>query len=167
MIGLQTGEAERAGGGNSHRQVERGFARRHAAAVGADVDLHQDVQARAERVGGAVQFLDVLRVVDADRDPGMAGEGGETLELAPAGDLVADQHVRHATQHHRFGFRHLLAADADGAERHLLHRHDGRAVGFGMRAHPDAGGIDDARHLRQIPLEGVEVDDQRRGIHLL
>jgi hypothetical protein len=42
-----------------------------------------------------------------------------------------------------------------------------RFMGLGMGPQPDAGGTRQAGHLREIALEGIEVDDQRRRVDLI
>ena len=49
LISLQTGEAQVFAGVNLPRELEGGLARLHAAAVGADVHLHQHVEPNACR----------------------------------------------------------------------------------------------------------------------
>ena len=82
--------------------------------------------------------------------------------FSAADDFVCDQHIADATFDQDFGFRHLLAACADGAERHLFERNDRGFVRLGMRTQTHARiTADEARHPLQVPFESVEIDQQR------
>ena len=86
------------------------------------------------------------------------------LDLAPAHDLVAHQHVGHPCPHQRLRLAHLLTAHSHRAEGRLPARDHRALVGLGVRANPHSGGGDVLRHRREIALEGVEIDEQSRRI---
>ena len=65
------------------------------------------------------------------------------------------------------GLRHLLHALADGAARHLQPGDHRRLMGLGMGAQLRPGGRQQLRHVVQIGLEGIEVDQQGGGIDLV
>ena len=95
------------------------------------------------------------------------GERGEPAQFLPADDLVRDEHVPDPALDHRLGLADLLHAHADGAERDLLQGDDRAFVGLGMRPRPDPGAGDTLGQAAQIALEGVEIDDEGRGVDLV
>lgn len=80
--------------------------------------------------------------------------------------LVRDQHVGDAALNHRFGFAHFLAAHADRAGRDLPLGDLRALVRLGVGAHAHPVGYRVVQGL-EVLLEGVEIEDQRRGIDLL
>ncbi len=166
VIGLQAGEAQVRRRLDRAGKRERGFARRDAAAAHADLELDVGVDRGAGARGRRLDVTRIARIVDADADLRALGERGEALELARADDLVRDQHVRDAALHERLGLRHLLAAHPDRASRDLAFRDLRAFVRLGVRAHAHAP-RDRVGKALEIRLESVEIDDQRRRIHLL
>ena len=118
------------------------------------------VQTRRRR--GLADIRRVAGVVHAHPDPGLASERHQMLDLAPAHDLVAHQHVGHPCPHQRLRLAHLLTAHSHRAEGRLPARDHRALVGLGVRANPHPGGGDVLRHRREIALEGVEIDEQSR-----
>ena len=145
-------------------EIERLVPRGDTAAPGPDVDLHEHVDAQVRRRRGLADLRRVAGVVDTHPDLGLAGKRHQMLDLAPAHDLVAHQHVGHAGLHQRLRLAHLLAAHPHRAEVHLQARDHRALVGLGVRANPHSGGGDVFRHRREIALEGVEIDEQSRRI---
>lgn len=96
------------------------FAGLDAAAVGADVDLHQHAQGHSCFGGGGVQIGNVAGIVGAYADRHVTRQGCQTPQLGGADDLVGNQHIRHAATYQDLGFSDLLAANADGPVPDLL-----------------------------------------------
>ena len=167
VIGLQPGKFEMRRLGDVAGEAQRRLARLDPAAVAAHVDLDIDRQGDAGLAGSRLQRGDLPRIVGADPDPRQMGEGGQPAQFLPADDLVGDEHVPDAALDHRLGLADLLNAHADRAERDLLQGDDRAFVGLGVRPHPDTAAGDPLRQAAQIALEGVEIDDQRRGVDLV
>jgi hypothetical protein len=89
------------------------------------------------------------------------------LKLLLPEDLVADEHVAHAAGDQHLGLADLLHALADRAMRDLLQRDRRRFVRLGMRAHAHTRLFRELRHLGEVALEGVEVDDEGRRVDLV
>ena len=164
VVGLQAAEAQMARACHTLGDAHGGRTRRHPAAPAADVDLDQHVDSDARLRRGRLDLGDVVDVVRADADLGLAGQRRQPLELGGAGDLVGDEHVANAAGDHHLGLRHLLAAHPDGAERHLPRGNVGRLVRLGMRPQANAGTLGEVRHALEIALERVEIDQQRRRV---
>ena len=120
VIGLQPGEGEMRCIGDFPRQREGRLARLDAAAIAAHVDLDMYRQGDAGLGGGGFESGDLRRVVDANADPGAAGEPHQPPQFLTADDLVGDEDVLDPAIDHRLGLADLLAADADRAQLHLL-----------------------------------------------
>jgi hypothetical protein len=146
------------------RQLECGLSGGDAAAARTDVDFHQHPHFGLEFRERVLQLDDVARIVYAHRKLRLPRKRRQPAQLGKAHHLVGDEDIAYAAGEQRFGFGHLLAADADSAERHLLERDNGRLVGLRMRAQCDGTSGDHARQRLQIALEGVEIDDKRGGI---
>ena len=82
-----------------------------AAAVVADVDLHEDAGADLVGVGGLVEVGEVLRVINRDHDVATGGQGHETLDLAAAYYFVGNEDVLDAGGRHDLGLSDLGAGD--------------------------------------------------------
>ena len=164
VIGLQPAECEPRRIGDAARERRRVLARRDAAALHADVDLDQRAQLDAEVLRDARGRIDLLGGVEAQRDRRILRERGKAAQLAITDDLIAHQDVRHAAAHQRFRLADLLHALADRALRDLPQRDRRRLVRLGMRAHAHAGRARKLGHFRDVAIERVEIDDQRRRI---
>jgi hypothetical protein len=134
VIGLQPAEAQVRGGRNHTGELHRRLPRLHAAAVRADVDLHQHVEGHAELAPCGVEGPDVTLVVRADRDTRLFRERGQALHFMSADDFIRDEDVADAACDERFGFAHFLAAHADRTERDLARRDLRTFMAFGVRA---------------------------------
>ena len=119
-----------------------------------DAEVLRDARGRIDLLGG----------VEAQRDRRILCERGKAAQLAITDDLVAHQDVLHAAAHQRFRLADLLHALADRAVRDLAQRDRRRLVGLGMRAHAHAGRARKLGHFRDVAIERVEIDDQRRRI---
>ena len=167
VIRLQALEAQMRRIGDPAGEVSGGRSGRDPAALHPDLDLDERpeldaVVARHPRGG-----VDLLGIIEAQRDLRVLGEPRQASQLRRADDLVADEDVADAGARERFGFRDLLHALADGAERNLPFRDLRAFVSLRVRPEPNAGVARNPRHLLEISLERVEVDDQRRRVDVL
>ena len=95
-------------------------------------------------------------------------ERGQPASLRVADDLVADQDVAHAAAHQRLGLADLLAALADRAgARSAAARSSGHLCVLACGRRRDAGAARERRHLVEVVLESVEVDDQRGRVDVV
>ena len=94
----------------------------------------------------------------------MRASAREPRQLRGAHHLVAHQDVGNAAPGQRLGLRHLLHALADRAARHLQLRDHRRLVRLGVRPQLRPGRRQQFRHVVEIGLERVEVDQQRGRI---
>lgn len=99
-------------------------------------------------------------MVDAEADPGAAGEPGKAIELGRADDLVGDQHVADAARDQHLRFPDLLAALPDRAMGDLAQRDLGALVRLRVRPEPNAMGLRESRHGDEIALERVEIEHE-------
>lgn len=131
------------------------------AMAGDEADLVADRgrRIRSAHVHHRVLVGHVARVVYAHRDLRFASERREPFELPLSHDLVAHQHVGHASLHQRLCLAHLLAAHPDRAVGHLPARDHRTLVGLGTRPEPDPVRGGAVRHRFEVALEGVEVDE--------
>ena len=164
VIGLKPPERQMLLSGNRGGEVRSRLAWCRAATPVAAVDLDQHLQAHARAGGGGIELVDVLGVVGADSDLGFTRQPSQLVLLAAPDDLVGDQDVGDATAHHHFGFGHLLATDADRAERHLLQRDQGRLVRLAVRAQTHRIGAGFLGHALQVALERIEIEDKSRRV---
>src|SRR5262249_8985903 len=132
-----------------------------------DLDLDQATQLDTELLRCAGGRVDLLRRVEAERDGGVLCQRSQPPQLAVADHLVADQHVLHTTAYQRLRLADLLHALADRAPRDLPQRDGRRFVGLGVRPHAHAGRAAELGHLRDVAVERVEVDDQRRRLDVV
>ncbi len=153
--------------GDALRQVHRIGAGRNAATAGADIDLHQHRQSNARIRRRRLDRRDLRRIVGAHRDLADARQRREPRELRGTHHLVAHQDVGNAAPGQRLGLRHLLHALADRAARHLQPGDHRRLVGLGMRPQLRPGRRKQFRHVVEIGLERIEVDQQCGRIDLV
>ena len=93
-----------------------------------------------------------------------ARQRGETCELRGTHHLVAHQDVGNAAPGERLGLRHLLHALPDRATRHLQPGDYRRLVRLGMRPQLRPGRRKQFRHVVEVRLECIEIDQQRGRI---
>jgi hypothetical protein len=167
LIGLQAAEAEPAAAGDPLRESRHGRTRRNAAAIHADVDFDERGQAQARVLGRGFERRDAGFGINANRRRADSAERGKTGKLAGAGDLVADENVADAAPGQDLRFGHLLHALADGAARHLEAGDDWRLVGLRVRSKLDASLARERRHVVEIALKGVEVDEKGGRVDLV
>ena len=167
LVGVQSREAQVPAAGDSLRKRESGRARLDAAAMRADVDLDEDVQAHPLRARRCVQLRDVARVVGEHSDFRLAGKAREPRDLASSHDLVRDEHVGDAAGHQRLGLAHLLRAHADRAGGDLPARDLRALMTLRVRAEPHRTALHRLRHTRDVSLERVQIDDERRRVDVV
>ena len=97
----------------------------------------------------------------------MRAQRGEPRQLRGTHHLVAHQDVRDAAPGEDLGFRHLLHALADRAARHLQFGDHRRLVRLGVRPQLRPGRRQQLRHVVEVGLERVEIDQQRGRIDLV
>jgi hypothetical protein len=118
------------------------------------------------RAGSRAELIDVGGVVGTNRDLRYRGEPRQPVELAAPDDLVADQDVAYAAGRHDLSLADLLAADTDRSGGDLHARDLGALVGLCVRAQCHTGRARGVRHSLQVALQGVQVNEQGRRIHL-
>ena len=166
VVGLQSGEPQVSARRDPPRERDGGLPGLDAAAVRADVDLHQHVEPHAEfRARRRIQRVDVARVVHAHGDVRLPRQRRQPGELGRAHDLVGDKDIFHATQHHGLGLGRFLAAHADGPAGDLRER-DVRAL-VALRVRPDLDVRARQRGVQpvEVALERVEIEDERGRVH--
>ena len=134
LVRVQARESRRPGAdGDGLRQRHRRFARKHAAALRADVDLDVDVERAAGLRRRRRQVGDHARIVDQHAHGGGLRERGEARDLRGRDDLVGHEHVGDSRRDERGRLVHFLAADADRAARDLRLRDVRALVRLGVR----------------------------------
>ena len=101
------------------------------------------------------------------RRPCDARQRAKARQLRRADDLVADQDVGDAAPGERLGLRHLLYAVADRATRHLQPGDDRRFVRLRVRPQLHPGRRQQLRHVVEVGLERVQIDQQRGRVDLV
>ena len=165
VIGLQPAKLQARRVGDAARESPRPLARRDAAALHADVDLDQPAELDAEVLRDARGGVDLL---GASRSTARSSH--------PAASAASRRNLRSPTTWllTRMSFtppRTSASASPtfcthwpDGAVRDLPQRDRGRFVRLGVRAHAHAGRARELGHLRDVAVERVEVDDERRRV---
>ena len=106
-------------------------------------------------------------MIHADHDFGVLGQRREPSDLSRGDDLVGDQDVPYAALDHDLGLAQSLAADADGTSGDLVTRDDGALVGLGVGTQPHRSALQRFDHPVEVPLVGVEVNQEGRSLDLL
>ena len=167
MVSLEPVEAQPRRVRDASRQIGRGRTRRDPAPPHADLDLDETAELHAGPSRGARRRIHLPGIVEAERDPGRPGEGGQPVDLRLAHHLVRDQHVRDAASHQSFRLADLLHALPDGAGRDLPLRDGDASVGLRVRPQCDAGRRHIGRHAGDVAVEGVEIDHEGRRVDLV
>jgi hypothetical protein len=167
LIYLQPRESKRSGRRDTPGERQRGRAGRDPATVSPHVDLHQHVEGCAGGRRGAIEGGNVVGIVHAHPQSGLPGKGRQVRDLSFPHDLVGYQHVTHAALNEGLGFTHLLATHPHCPQGYLTQRDDGALVGLRVGAKAHTGSLACVRHSGQIRFESIEIDDQRRCIHLI
>ena len=109
----------------------------------------------------------MLRRVEAERDRRILRQRGKSAQLAITDDLIAHKDVLHAAAYQGLCLADLLYALTCSALRDLLQRDGNRFVGLGMRTHANPCRARKLGHSRNVTIERVEVDDERRGVDVI
>jgi GNAT superfamily N-acetyltransferase len=136
--------------------------RRHAAAPGAAVDLHEALDLGAVLLRSRRQVGHIFHVVDAaDGARAELGHARQTVDLGRVADLVGHQHVLDAAAGEDLGLGNLLAADAAGAAQFDLQLgHVDGLVHLAVHPVAHAMGLGVVAHLLDVALQRVEVEDE-------
>ena len=164
VVALQSRKAQRRMAGDGARQLRRRGAGGDATAPSAHIDFHIHVDADGLGAGCLGQRLHLTCVVHQHADAGASGQLGEVAQFGVADDLVGHQHVADARVDEHRRLAHLLAANADSAQRHLPARDLRTLVAFAVRAQAHRMTRESVRHALQVALERIKVEDQRGGI---
>ena len=114
------------------------------------------------RAAASPSACDLRQRIHAYREPHMRCELDCHRKLVRADELVADMNARDARRRERIRLRQLLTAHADRARSDLTPRDLAGLVRFRMRTQRDAMARGERRHRREIGVEGIEIDHQRR-----
>lgn len=141
---------------------------RDAAALHPDIDLDERLDPPAGCFRRPLEQGDLDRVINADGDARKTREAEESRELLPADHLVGDDDVADAAPDERLGLADLLNALPHRAGALGLKPGDrGGFVGLRMGPEPRSGRREQGGHGVEVPLEGVEVEQQRRRVDLV
>ncbi len=148
------------------RQRERLVARRHAAAC-ADGHIDDDVRGDAGGLRRVRQVLRVLRVIHRlDELAILLAQIHRALNLRLARIRGRHADLLNALGEQRLCFSQLGGADADGTRRKLQFRDIGRLVGLRVRPKADLRAGQARFHRRDVLLEFVEVEHERRRVEV-
>jgi hypothetical protein len=86
------------------------------------------------------------------------------VQLALADERIGDEQIVDAGLDHHLRLAELRDGDAPGPGVQLHPREQRRLVRLGVGPEGDAGLVRDRDHLRDVPLDHVEVEQQRRRI---
>src|SRR5256714_15195479 len=108
VIGLQSTEFQAWCVRYAARECGSLPARRHAAALHADLDFDQRAELHAEILRHARRGVDLFGRIETQRNRRIVRQRGETAQLAVADNLIAYKHVPHATTYQRFSLADFL-----------------------------------------------------------
>ena len=164
-VALHAAKAERGPPGDQPADLHRGGLAGDAEPVRSDVG---DDQHREDLPGSGRRIRELFRVA------GVVDHHGEIVrrrvQRHEPPDLVLAEHGRgqqeavQPARRHRLGLAQLGAAQADRAGLHLAPADRDRLVRLSVRPQPDAALPRQRRHGRDVVVEGVEVEDQRRRV---
>jgi hypothetical protein len=131
-----------------------------------DLQHHvEDAPGRAEDPGQGGGSLDG---VDSDREaPQALRQRQEACRLVGPHHRVGDEEVLEAGGREHLGLRGLRHRQPGGAARDLQPADVDHLVGLGMRTQAHAVGAGPLRHARDVALQNVEVDENRRRRELV
>ena len=135
-----------------------------AAAVVADVDLHEYARADLIGVGGLVEVGEILRVIDRDHNVATSGQGHEALDLAATDDFVGNENVMDAGVGHDFGLPDLGAGDPLRAGCELEVGDGWGFVRLGVRPEVFARRAEVLGEQVNVVFERVEIDQEDGGV---
>ena len=167
MVRLNPGESQGGTAGDSFGQPHDGFRGLDAATVRPDVELDEHVHRRPGRLRCGGQRLHAAQLIHAHRDLCAPREGGDPSDFTLPDNLVTDAEVPHAPLGHDLGLRDLLTAHPDRTSRNLHVRDHRRLVGLGVWTEIDpAARCNAPLHSADVPLQRVQLNQQRGSIHL-
>ncbi len=163
-VALKPPEVERGLGHHATPQLQRRLARLGAGPPAPHVHVHQHVQHEPGLGHRLAELPHVVRVVHHHQGLRLAAQDADqTADLLGPHDLGGDQEVPDPGGGHHLRLAHLGHAHADRAGRDLPAGDLGALVGLGVGAKLLAGGRDVGRHLLDVALEAIEVEQKRRG----
>ncbi|CPJ82965.1 Uncharacterised protein [Bordetella pertussis] len=168
VIRLQAAKAQacRRVGAPRQRQRQHHLRVGHPAASLAYVHLDQHRHPRPRALHGLRQCLQVVGMVHAYADVGLARQLAQQGQLHGADHLVADVDIAHASRDERQRLAHLLAADAARAQRKLAQGHLRALVRLGVGPQRHAKALGPILHDAQIALERRKIQRQTGRIDI-
>src|SRR5262249_57437176 len=103
----------------------------------------------------------------AERDRRILRQRDKSAQLAITDDLIAHKAVLHAAAYQGLCLADLLYALTCSALRDLPQRDGNRFVGLGKRTHANPCRARKLGHSRNVAIQRVEVDDERRGVDVI
>ena len=168
LIGLDAGKLQT--GGRVNRLGDFHNFRRggHTAAARAAVDFDQALDLGPVLLRPCRQIGHIGQIIDtADRPRAQFRHARQTVDLGRVAHLVRHQHVFDTATSEHFGLRHFLAADAaSAAQFHLQLGHINGFVHLAMYPVAHAVGLGIIAHFLDVPLQRIEVEDQRRRLNI-
>jgi hypothetical protein len=162
VIRLNARKAQRALRCDPIDECEQRILARHAAAMLPGIDFRQHVYRHTCTRRRVAERMHLRQRIHANRKAHVRCQLDGHGQLVHADELVAHMNARDARRRERIGLRQLLAAHADRARFDLTPRDLAGLVRLRMRTQRDAVPRHERRHCREIGVEGIEVDRQRR-----
>ena len=138
----------------------------HAGAALAHVDLDAQIQ-WIGAAKGLAQQLDLVGMIHADGQPDPLRQRSQPPQLGRSNHLVGDEDVVDAAIGEDLGLTGLGATDALCASLDLALGHCEHAVGLDVRPQPGASVLGDLRRARDVGVQDVQVQHQRRRVQIL
>jgi hypothetical protein len=98
---------------------------------------------------------------------GLPRQLDETPDLEVAGQFAGDEDVRNSVRDQDLGFRECRTRHADGSGILLTARQNRALMVLVMRAQPGWADAEEARHLCQIALHDIQIEQERRCINFV
>ena len=148
---------------DARRELRRGFARRHAAALHARVHFHHHRDDDVLRGCRGAQLPGVGIAVNGGDDAAVARQSCQACQFSLPRNLVGQQDVPDACPRHRLRFVEGRAGDPDGPGGNGFARQFRRLLPLHVRTPGQSAIADDVvRHARQVTAVGVQVQAQCR-----
>jgi hypothetical protein len=157
-------DAQTARSRNGLGQREQRFAGRGAASPEPRVHLQHDVERHTAGRGRLSEGGRDVHAVDADAEPDLSGKREQARQFRPSDDLVGEEDIVHPGARHHFGLADLGEREAAGAGRELAAGDLHALVRFAVGAKFDAGVAGVGRPTRDVGVEAVQIDDERRRV---
>jgi hypothetical protein len=165
VVELNAGVSQEAAPRDVARQCHNTRGRCHPRPVHAGVNVHDDGKRLAVRLRGHGQRLDIIGMVHNHHEVrDRRVESREPRDRRGRDYRRCDEQARYASAAQGLRFAQLGAANADRARRHLPKRHVQRLVGFCVRTELDAVRRGERCHRRDVAVEHLDIDNQRRRI---